>query len=272
MRVRLALLFCCFCLGCQTTKSVDLEPGLKDPLWKKGQEAMRAGKPDEAIACYQEESAQKKPDARNYLSLAAAYTAKGDEAAACVALAHFVEANPEHRNARFYYAELLRRLGKSQEAQGQFEQSVANLQEEITSDYAQLVHCHGRLMELAEELQDEYQVHLHRGIGLFWLAQGSRTVGSDNAELSPEGLLCKAAAELNLANSLQPQEARPAWYLYSVWHSLAQSRLAEGYLQEACEAAPFSYLTAAELRSLQLAGTKDFSSPPTTNIWPKLQK
>jgi tetratricopeptide (TPR) repeat protein len=251
MRVRLVWLSCCFCLGCQTINP--MEPRPKDALWEKGQEAMRAGKPDDAVACY-EALAHKKPG-QVHLSLAAAYMAKGDEVAASLALGRFVEENPDHRNARFYYAELLRRLGQNQEAFAQFERAVATLQEDAKSDYPQLIRCHGRLMELAEAQQDDYQAHLHRGVGLYWLAQGSRTLGAENAELSPEGLLCKAAGELSLAHALRPHEARPSWYRYSVWRSLAQTHLAERCLKEAREAAPFTFLTPAEARSLQLAGT-----------------
>jgi len=217
-----------------------------------GQEAMRAGEPDLAIAYYREGIAQKEPEPRNYLSIAAAYIAKGDEVEASLALAHFVEENPEHRNARFYYAELMRRLGKNRESQSQFERTIADLQQEPKCDFSQLAHCHGRLLELAESQEDEYQIHLQRGIGLYCLAQCNVPGAEEKTELSCEGLLCKAAGELSLAHALRPQEARPSWYLYSVWRRLAQDLQAQGYLREAQEAAPFSLLTPAELRSLQL--------------------
>lgn len=253
MRIRLAWLIWCCCLGCQATHDMVVAPELAHPFWEKGQQAMGAGRVDEAIGWYQEELRQQHPASRSYLSLAAAYVAKGEEAAATLTLAHFVEANPDQRNARFYYAELLRRTGKLSEAQYQFERTVAHLQDEATSEYAQLVHCHGRLMEIAENLEDDYQVHLHRGIGLYWLALGSQAAASEHAELTPEGLLCKAAGELCLARELRPHEARPAWYLYSIWHNLAQTPLARRWLGDAREAAPFSYLTPGEQRGLQMA-------------------
>jgi hypothetical protein len=214
---------------------------------------MRAGKPDEAIAYYQKGLAQRQPESRHYLSLAAAYVAWGDEEAASMALAHFLQENPDHRNARCYYAELLRRLGKIDEARLQFERTIADLQQETKSDVAQLVHCHGRLMELAEAEEDDYQVHLHRGIGMYRLAQGSRKTPAEDDQLTAEGLLFKAAGELTAARALRPQEARPSWYLYSVWRGLAQTRLADGCLRAAREAAPFTFLTPAEHRSLELA-------------------
>ena len=189
----------------------------------------------------------------SYLSLAAAFVAKGDETAASVALARFVEEHPDHRNGRFYYAEILHRLGKSHEAQAQFERTVADLQQEAKCDYAQLVHCHGRLMELGEEEEDEYQLHLNRGMGLYWLGKGTLNLDKDE-ELSPEALFCKAAGELSAAHAPSPDEARPSWYLYCISRNLGQATPARRSLSEAREAAPFSVMTPAEQRNLELAG------------------
>src|SRR5207249_1734585 len=111
-------------------------------------------------------------------------------------------------------------LGKKEEARAQYAQTIAGIQEEARCDYALLIHCHGRLIELAEDADDDYQVHLHRGIGLYWLAQGCRVLGAEHAPMSPEGLLCKAAGELSLAQGLRPDEARPAWYLHAIWRNL----------------------------------------------------
>ncbi|HWY88609.1 MAG TPA: tetratricopeptide repeat protein [Gemmataceae bacterium] len=264
MRARLAWLCWCFCLGCHGLKGVDAQPGEPHSPWEMGQNAMRAGDPDEAIARYQEALSQKEPDPRHYLSLAAAHVAKGDEAAASLALAHYIQVNPDHYKARSYYAELLRRLGKNDEAQFQFERTVADLQQETTVPCAQLVHCHGRLMELAEDREDDYEVHLHRGIGLYWLAQESRDMAAANEGLNSEGLWCKAAAELSLAHAARPQQARPSWYLYSVWRCLAQTHLAQRCLRDAQEAAPFTLLTPAEYRSLEFAGAASTFPRPGT--------
>jgi tetratricopeptide (TPR) repeat protein len=264
MRVRLAWLCWCACLGCQNLKGVDAPPREPGTPWEMGQHAMRAEGPDGALACYRQALTETKPDSRHYLSLAAAYVAKGNEEAASLALASFVLENPDHCKARFYYAELLRRLGKKNEAQSQFERTVAELQQETASPYGQLIHCHGRLMELAEDQEDDYQVHLHRGIGLYWLAHDSRNTAAESEGLSSEGLWCKAAAELSQAHALRPQEARPCWYLYSVWRCLAQTHLAQCCLRDAQEAAPFSLLTPAEHRGLHLAGTAFLFQRPGT--------
>jgi hypothetical protein len=78
-------------------------------------------------------------------------------------------------------------------------------------------------------------------------------LGEPDAELSCEGLLCKAAGELTLAHLRRPQEARPNWYLYTVWWRLDRRQTALRCLREAAETAPFSYLTPFEQRGLHVA-------------------
>ena len=108
-------------------------------------------------------------------------------------------------------------------------------------------------MEIAEAGEDGYGEHLHRGIGLFLLARQRAVLPDPEGALSSEALLCKAAGELTLAHLAKTDEARPSWYLHEVWSRLAQQQPARRFLREAAQAAPFSYLTAAEQRSLQLA-------------------
>jgi len=72
-----------------------------------------------------------------------------------------------------------------------------------------MIHVYRRLMEIAEEGNDEYGVHLYRGN---WplppLAASGATGAASEQELPVEGLLCKAAAELTLAHDERPQEAQ----------------------------------------------------------------
>src|SRR6185369_1316657 len=78
----LALLVCLGCqmLGCQhlgfqaLPHPKELEVA-SDVLWQQGQEAMRAGRTEEAIGLYKKCLARKEPDPRTHLSLAAAYVA-----------------------------------------------------------------------------------------------------------------------------------------------------------------------------------------------------
>ena len=63
--------------------------------------------------------------------------------------------------------------------------------------------------------------------------------------------------ELALARLVRPDEARPCWYLYEVWSSLAQRQPAQRWLREADNWAPFSFLTPTEYRELQLTRQRE---------------
>jgi tetratricopeptide (TPR) repeat protein len=247
------------CLGCQATPPVTpvLEAAQENTagkeLWEKGQAAMRAGQSDEAIACYQQSLAAAPHLLRNHLSLAAAYLEKGAPAEACPHLAKYLEAHPRQLLIRVQYAELLWRLHQLQEARTEFERYVAGAQDKGETLAGKLIHCHTRLMEIAEEEENAYEQHLNRGIGLYLLARKRAALPDPEGELSTEGLLCKAAGELMLARLQRPDEARPCWYLHQVWSQLDQPQPARHWLRAADAAAAFSYLTPAEQSSLYLA-------------------
>jgi tetratricopeptide (TPR) repeat protein len=245
-------LLCLVCVGCQGM-ALEPERGTEAAvLWEQGQAAMRAGHPEKAIASYQESLATDPEYTRNHMSLAAAYLEVGKDAEACVHLANYVAAHPEHAVVRTHYAELLLRLHRSHEGRAQFERFIADMQDRGDEALSAMIHCHSRLMEIAEAEEDDYAAHLHRGIGLFLLARERAAVGAPEGDLPAEGLLCKAAGELNMARALRPTDARPSWYLYAVWSRLALQQPARRCLREAAESAPFSFLTPAEQRSLQL--------------------
>jgi hypothetical protein len=152
-----------------------------------------------------------------------------------------------------HLAELLLRLKRPADARAEFERSIAEAQEEPAVTVSDQVHSHSRLADLAEAAGDEYAAHLHRGIGLYVLAQERARLAQSELSISREGLLCRSAAELALAHQERPDEARPRWYLYRVWAQLDRRDVALRYLAEADSAAPFTYLTPAEGRDLQLA-------------------
>lgn len=243
------------CVGCHAMlprETAEEKPAAGE-LWEKGQAAMRLGKPEEAIQFY-EQSLQANPEmVRNHLSLAAAYLEKGDEEGACPHLAQYVAAHPEHLMIRSHLAELLMRLHRYPEARLHFERFIADAQEQGEPATKQLIHSHSRLLEIAEACEDEYAEHLHRGIGLFLLANERSSLPDPSGILPTEGLLCKAAGELTLARMERPDEARPCWYLFEVWSRLPLRQSAIRSLRSAEAVAPFSYLTAAEYRGLQLA-------------------
>jgi tetratricopeptide (TPR) repeat protein len=223
-------------------------------LWEKGQQALRDGAIDDAVRCFEQSLALDPKLTCNHLSLAAACLDRGDDAGAAPHLAAYVEAEPNRPVVRAHYAELLARLRQFDAARREFERFDAAAQEDDQLARQHLVHCHSRLMEIAEAQDDDYAAHLHHGIGLYLLAcQRAPLPDEGDEELSPESLLCKAAAELVEAWRLRPGEARPCWYLFAVWSRLAQSQPAGRWLRAAEDAAPLSYLTPAERRGLRLA-------------------
>ncbi|MFN4260628.1 MAG: tetratricopeptide repeat protein [Gemmataceae bacterium] len=244
------------CLGCHSLTPVEVpeEKPCAKQLWQQGQEAMRQGQPEQAIAHYQNSLAQKPDESRNYLSLAAAYLEKGDDAGACLYLARYVAAHPDLVQPRCQLAELLIRLRRYKDARHQLEQAVALAQDQTDEKSLALqIRCHARLMEIAEMVADNYHRRLHRGIGLYLMAHERATLPDPDGELPVEMLWCKAARELQAACIYNAEEARPKWYLYQTLLKIAPSRSARPCLDAAQAAAPYSYLTPAERRDLHLA-------------------
>jgi tetratricopeptide (TPR) repeat protein len=223
-------------------------------LWERGQEALRDGRVDEAIRCYGESLRLEPGLARNFLSLAAAHVARGEQTQAADWLGRYVSAQPDHHVVRLHYAEMLLRLDKMPEGRAQIERFIADVQDRPALADSHLLDCHTKLIRLAESNGDEYGEHLHRGIGLYLLACQRAELAEQDDGLPTEALLCRAAAELARAWRQNPAEARPCWYLHVVWSRLAQHQPAARWLRAAEAAAPFSYLTPAEKRGLILAG------------------
>jgi tetratricopeptide (TPR) repeat protein len=219
--------------------------------WQLGQDALRNGDVDAAIAFYQKSLELDGKLNRNLLSLAAAFSAKGDDIRAVDFLSQYVEKQPDHVMARVQLAEMLLRQGRRQEARQQFERCARELQDSGDGAADRLIHCEAKLMELAEEFEDEYAEHLHRGIGLYLLACQSAAVADPDSVLAGEGLLFRATSELNSAWAVRPDEARPCWYLHKAWAQLAQQQLAARWLRAAQDAAAFSDLSAAERAELR---------------------
>jgi tetratricopeptide (TPR) repeat protein len=259
MRVRAGCtLLTCLVLVCGTAGSghagqPDRTAGL---LWEQGQQALEQGKPDLAIRCFRRSLALDPTLARNHLSLAAAHLEKGEEEEACPHLASYLQANPAHLAVRAHYAELLLRLGRADDARVEFERFAAESPADDATELKQLIHCHSRLMEIAECGVEPYAEHLHRGIGLYLLARQRAADVDAGARGGEEAYLCKAAAELTQAHAERPDEAQPSWYLYEVWTRLDRHQPAVRNLREAADAAPFSYLTPAEQGGLRLAARR----------------
>jgi tetratricopeptide (TPR) repeat protein len=242
-----------FCLGLAPVSASELPtsaPALH--AWEFGQRALAREQLDEAVTHFQLSLRLDSKLAQNHLGLAAVYLARGQDASAADHLEHYLAARPDHATVRGNLAELLLRLDRLDEARAQYERFTADVQDQPRLAAEHLVHCHRRLMEIAQEEGDDYAEHLHRGIGLYRLALKGPSAAGRSA-LSTEALLFQAAAELVLARRLRPEEARPCWYLHQVWSRLAHRQPATRWLRAAEAAAPFSALTPAEARGLQLA-------------------
>jgi tetratricopeptide (TPR) repeat protein len=241
-------------LGCHSLPLADDEhAALAGRLWEQGQTAMSSGQFEDAIRLYEQSLVVDPTLSRSHLSLAAAYLEKNESDRASSHLGEYIQAHPEQLEVRSRYAELQLRLGRVREARQLFDSLIADGQEQGDRASDSLVTCHGRLAELAEQAHDDYGAHLNRGIGLFRLAGARSTLPDPDGELPAESLLCKAAAELTLAHVDYPDRARPCWYLYRVWRQLGQRQPALCRLRQAEAAAPFSFLTPAEQRGLELA-------------------
>lgn len=222
-------------------------------LWEMGQEAMFDGQADKALQLYQQSLKADPTLARNHLSMAAAFLEKGQDAAAAPCMARYLLAQPEHYLIRSHYAELLMRLNRLEEARAQMERFASDIQKNEELARQHQVRAHTRLMEMAALQQDDYAEHLYRGMGLYFLARQRADLPEEESDLSIEGLLCKAAAELSTARSRAPEEARTWWYLALVWQQLGQDQPASRALRSAQSLAPGSSLTPIEQRDLNLA-------------------
>jgi hypothetical protein len=190
------------------------------------------------------------------LDQAATCIERGDAASAVDHLNRHLKRFPEQIMIRAYLAELLLKMKKLPDAQDQFERFIAAAQEADPGAPGRehIVHCHTRLMEIAQEREDAYAEHLHRGIGMVLLARRlvEGAADDDDADVFCERLLCKAATELTKAAKARPDEPRPHWYLAEVWTMLEQPHAAAKAMHETRQRAALVPLPPAEHRALVL--------------------
>jgi hypothetical protein len=238
MKVRLLGLFLGLCVGCHALMPSHLT------------------EPPESAAEVSNAPATPPVDTDDSVQQAASCVERGDEAGAVPHMLHHVQAHPDQIMIRAYLAELLLRLKRLPEAQRHFERFIADAQQVTGPANQHLIHCHTRLMEIAQDREDAYSEHLHRGIGLLLLARQKGVLAQADDPALPQKLLCRAAKELNEAQTLQPGEARPCIYLFEVWTALDQPLPASKALRQARAETAFStHLTPAEHQMLALASS-----------------
>ncbi|MBX9677192.1 MAG: tetratricopeptide repeat protein [Gemmataceae bacterium] len=191
--------------------------------------------------------------AKSHLRIASDCLGNGDQEQACKHLARYVSLHPDQRTGRLFYSEVLLKLNRLDEARRQYEQTAALLLDEQELDHHTLSHVHGQLMRIAEDRDELRTAHVHRGIGLYWLAQERSRLNDPEGDFSVEGIVCRAIAELTRAKSSDPNDARTHWYLHCCFQMLGQTPQAKARLLDAERCLPISPLCAAEQRSVVLA-------------------
>jgi hypothetical protein len=202
------------------------------------------------------ETSAEPPD---HLMLAADCMEKQDFTAAAGHLRLHVQAHPDQWLIRLYLAETLFQQKMSVEAKPHFEAVAAFAQERSAGPaiQEQLLQCHTRLMEIAQETDDAYREHLHRGIGLVLLGErAAQTASTQEAGVS-EKVLLRAVTELETARKLHPQARRAAWYLHRAWNNLDQVTPALEALRLA-EMATLTDLTPTEEAAYRLSQRSTF--------------
>ena len=200
--------------------------------------------PDEPITA-------KPTDAGDALTRAAECLDRGDDTGAVPHLRAYVKAHPDAVMVRAHLAELLFRAGKHAEARGQFERSVADAQLGSGPARGHLVHCHTRLMAIAEATDDAFHEHLHRGIGLVLLVNRWDADPDRQDEVVAEQTLAKAVAALRAARDERPADPRANLYLGEALDRLGQASAARAAYRAARAGLPDPEVTPAERERIE---------------------
>jgi len=179
------------------------------------------------------------------LTLAAECLSRGDESAAAGHFETYVRAHPDQPMFRLHLADLLLKLRRDADAQAHYTRFVTDAQEASQPLQAHLVHCHTRLMELAQKSGDRFAELLHRGIGFVLLTR--QPVDDDAIR---EEIVCQAIQALMEAKEMKPAEARVHVYLAEAQERAGNRRAADAARATARNLAMPGSLTASELRSV----------------------
>jgi tetratricopeptide (TPR) repeat protein len=195
-------------------------------------------------------AAPRSPAPDPLLAMASDALDAGDHVLACRHLQEYVARHPDSKTAGALHGEVLFKLGRYGESRIAFEKAIARLDD--AADLPVLVHCHGRLVDLAAIDADDTAERLHRGIGLYLLSKDPSLKASEGEDVDAESVLCKAIFELVAAHVAAPDDARPCWYLHLAYRRLGKDQPAKRWLNECVRRAPTSHLTASERHSLDL--------------------
>jgi tetratricopeptide (TPR) repeat protein len=209
--------------------------------------------PDEPIAA--------RLDADDALTQAAECLERGDESAAVPHLRVYVKAHPDAIMVRAHLAELLFRAGRHAEARGQYDRTVADAQRATGPAKGHLVHCHTRLMAIAEATDDAFHEQLHRGIGLVLLVERWDADPERRDQVVAEQTLAKAVAALRAAKDARPTDPRANLYLGDALARLGQASAARAAYRAARAGLPDPEVTPAERERIERVGDSLRESP-----------
>lgn len=156
------------------------------------------------------------------LTLAADCLARGDEPAAAGHFERYVRTHPDQLAFRVHLADLYLKLGRDSEAKCHFERFATEAPGAAAGVQSHLVHCHTKLMEIAQCTDDRYGERLNRGIGLLVLVRQ----GIDDADTREE-ILCQAITALREAKDERPKDARVHLHLAEAHERAGHRREAE---------------------------------------------
>ena len=183
----------------------------------------------------------------DHLTLAADHLDRGETPQAITHLTVHVRSHPDEVMSRAYLAELHFRQKNLRESQAEFEKVIAAAQGMKGKPYEHLIHCHTRLMSIAEEQGDTYREQLHRGIGLWRLVEKW-----NKDDTTSESTLTQALEALQQAKRARPQDARVQLYLAEVTLKLKQPDAAKVHIAAAKSAAPGGLTASEETRLMCL--------------------
>jgi tetratricopeptide (TPR) repeat protein len=191
------------------------------------------------------------PTDDDHLAKAAACLDRGDEPAALPHLVAHVQARPDAVMIRAYLAELLLKLGREDESRRHFERYTRDAAGLTGQPQRHLVHCHTRLMEIAERRNDPFGESLHRGIGLVLLVRQWDAEPDPGAPGLTEQTLTKAAVALREARTRKPSDPRVHLYAAEVYWRLGQPSAARAAARLAKALLPDPWVTDDERELLE---------------------
>ena len=186
----------------------------------------------------------------DHLAIAAACLDRGDESAALPHLMAHVKARPDAVMIRAYLAELLLKLERVDESRQHFERYVRDADGLGGQPRKHLVHCHTRLMEIAQQKNDAFGESLHRGIGLVLMVRQWDTETNLIDRKMTEQTLANAATALRESTRTRPNDPRGFVYLSEVYARLGQPSAARATAKRGAALLPDAALTDDETTRL----------------------